>query len=143
MPTKKNEATPQRPGGDRFLDSEALVVNLPYWLDQLMSEESWKDSDRNAVTVAKSDHITVTLIALHEGATMGNRDLKRFLMAEVMAGNVQIEMPNGQIRLEHGDLIILHPDVDYLIQASSNACILLTSTVSDSESGTSGGLFLP
>src|SRR6478672_9313009 len=75
MSIKKNEATRQRPAGDRFLDSPALVVNLPSWLDQLIREESWKDSDRNAVTVAKSDRITVTLIALHEGAMMGNKEL--------------------------------------------------------------------
>jgi len=111
MSIKKNEATRQRPAGDRFLDSPALVVNLPSWLDQLMREESWKDSDRNAVTVAKSDRITVTLIALHEGAMMGNKELERFFMAEVLAGNVQLELQGGEVRLEKGDLIVLHPEV--------------------------------
>jgi len=143
MSIKKNEATRQRPAGDRFLDSPALVVNLPSWLDQLMREESWKDSDRNAVTVAKSDRITVTLIALHEGAMMGNKELERFFMAEVLAGNVQLELQGGEVRLEKGDLIVLHPEVDHLIQANSNACILLTSMATEAQEGLEGEALFP
>ena len=143
MSIKKNEATRQRPAGDRFIDSPALVVNLPSWLDQLMREETWKDSDRNAVTVAKSDRVTVTLIALHEGSIMGNKELKRHFMAEILAGNVQVEMEDGEVRLERGDLIILHPEVDHLIQANSNACILLTSMAGDEQAGIEGEALFP
>ena len=107
-----------------------------------MREETWKDSDRNAVTVAKSDRVTVTLIALHEGAMMG-KELKRYFTAEILAGNIQVEMQGGEVRLERGDLIILHPEVDHLIQANSNACILLTSMAGDEQEGIEGEALFP
>ena len=142
MSITKNEATPQRPAGDRFLDSPAMVVNLPSWLDKLMREESWKDSDRNAVTVAKSDHVTVTLIALHEGASMGNKELKRYFVVEILAGNIQLELQEGDVKLEKGDLFILHPDIDHLIHANSDSCILLTS-LEGNDDGISGERLFP
>ena len=108
-----------------------------------MREESWKDSDRNAVTVAKSERVTVTLIAMHEGAMMGNKELERYFMAEVLAGNIQVELQGGEVRLEKGDLIVLHPEVDHLIQANSNACILLTSMAAETQEGLEGEALFP
>lgn len=50
---KKNDATPQRPEGNRVLDAPQVEMNLPDLIARLKSETTWVDSDRNAITLFK------------------------------------------------------------------------------------------
>ena len=52
---KSNDATPQRPAGDRILDAELVVLNLNQAQEQIKSESAWLNSDRNAITPFKSE----------------------------------------------------------------------------------------
>ena len=42
MENKRNEATLNRPEGDRVLDAPYVFINIPEFIRQLKSEEAWQ-----------------------------------------------------------------------------------------------------
>ncbi len=70
MEEKYNSSTTQRPDGDRMIDAALVSIDLPMFIKQIKSEAAWENSDRNAVTVFKTNGVRIVLIALHEGAEM-------------------------------------------------------------------------
>ena len=53
MEEKYNESTLQRPEGDRAVDAPLVDIDLPMFIKQIKEETTWKESDRNAITVLK------------------------------------------------------------------------------------------
>ena len=70
MENKSNEATPQRPQGDRVLDAPLITMDLQQSIQQLQDEPSWRDSDRNSIALFKSDNIRIVLMGLHQNAEL-------------------------------------------------------------------------
>ena len=71
MEIKSNHSTGNRPEGDRILDAPYVFSDIPTYLEQLKSEKSWAKNDRNAITVYKSDKITIVIaILLATGVTL-------------------------------------------------------------------------
>jgi len=68
MEEKFNEATQQRPEGDRVMDAAIVTIDLPSFIEKIKQESPWKDKDRNAITVFKTNGMRIVLIALHAGA---------------------------------------------------------------------------
>ncbi|MBK5269808.1 MAG: hypothetical protein JJE22_02220, partial [Bacteroidia bacterium] len=65
MKSKSNEATALRPEGDRVLNAPLVEMDLNKFIAQLKQETTWADSDRNSITVFKSDNMTIVLIGMH------------------------------------------------------------------------------
>ena len=59
MEEKFNEATTQRPQGDRIMDAPLVTIDLRSFTKQIRDEKAWKDSDRNAITVFKTDGMRI------------------------------------------------------------------------------------
>ena len=57
MEAKRNEATLNRPQGDRVLDASYVFINLPAFIRQMKKEEAWGKNDRNGITVFKTDKL--------------------------------------------------------------------------------------
>ena len=72
MEIKSNESTDLRPEGDRLLDGPLVSMDIPQLIQQLNAEATWQNSDRNAMTVYKTNGIRIVLIALHEKAYLKN-----------------------------------------------------------------------
>ena len=49
------EATYNRPEGDREIDSPVLLIDIPDLIEQIKDENAWKENDRNAITVFKTE----------------------------------------------------------------------------------------
>lgn len=62
MEEKHNYATPQRPEGARPLDAAIIPIQLPKYIVQLKTEEAYHKNGKNAITVFKSDKVTITLL---------------------------------------------------------------------------------
>ena len=67
MEEKSNEATPQRAAGEHVLDASLVSIDITTFIEQLRNEKPWKESDRNAITVFKTNGMRIVLIALHKG----------------------------------------------------------------------------
>ncbi len=54
MDEKFNDATKQRPQGERIMDAALVTIDLRNFIKQIREEKAWKESDRNAITVFKT-----------------------------------------------------------------------------------------
>ncbi|MGI8584377.1 MAG: hypothetical protein ACR2KX_19465, partial [Chitinophagaceae bacterium] len=70
MEERHNEATINRPEGDRPVDAPVVLVDIPDLIKQLKKEKAWDKNDRNAITVFKSDKLRIVLVAMHKKAEM-------------------------------------------------------------------------
>jgi quercetin dioxygenase-like cupin family protein len=128
MKQKFNEATPQRPEGDRVLDASMVVIDLPATIEQLKQEPSWQDSDRNAITVFKTDGMRIVLIALHAGAEMVKHTANGMISVQVLEGQIQFNTDLKSSELSVGQMLTLHEQIPHSVVALKETVFLLTLT---------------
>lgn len=126
MEIKRNDATRNRPGGDRVLDAPYVLADLPAFIEQVKDEKAWDKSDRNGITVFKTDGITIVLSAFKEGAVIKDNIVNGFLTLQVLEGKVRLDTLEGEIDMQDNQLITFHPNIPHSIEARSGAVLLIT-----------------
>ena len=86
MEDKSNDPTPQRPAGGQLFDAPLLVLDLPALLAQVRLEPAYRTSDRNALTVFKTDGMRIVLLALHAGAELKTHTAPGIISVQVLKG---------------------------------------------------------
>lgn len=127
MEIKRNEATLNRPDGDRVLDGTYVFVDIPSYIRQIKEEKAWEKNDRNGITVFKSDTITNVITVMQKGSAMREIETDEFLSVQVLEGNVRFSTPEGDIEAVKFQQITFHPHVKHSIEALSESILLLTS----------------
>ena len=128
MDEKYNESTPQRPTGDRSIDAALVTMDLPLFAEQIKQESSWKDSDRNAITVFKTNGLRIVLIALHEGAEMARHTAGGIISLQVLEGELQFNTDTQSVELNKGQMLTLHERIPHSVRAIKETTFLLTLT---------------
>ena len=128
MEEKFNEATQQRPEGDRVIDAAMVTIDLPSFIKQLKQESSWKDEDRNAITVFKTNGMRIVLIALHAGAEMKTHTAEGIISVQVIDGRMKFTADNHSVELIKGQMLALHKGVPHSVGAIEETIFLLTLT---------------
>jgi len=123
---KFNEATRNRPEGDRVLDAPQLYVDIERHIEILKEEEAWQKNDRNAMTVFKSDHVTIVLVALHGGATLLPQEVDSLVTAQVISGGIRFESSQGVKNLKEQNIVVLHSNEPFNATAIEDTVLLLT-----------------
>lgn len=126
MDIKSNEATPQRPKGDRVIDAPLVNINLSACIEQVRQEEAWKKSDRNAITVFKSAMMRIVLIALHKDAEMKEHSAAGIISIQVIEGEMLFSTAAQTITLGRGQILVLHEAIPHSVVAKSETVFLLT-----------------
>jgi len=126
MEIKRNEATRNRPDGDRVLDGTYIFVDIPSYTRQIKEEKAWEKNDRNGITVFKSENITMVITALQKGASIDDNVVDGFLTIQVLDGTVRIAAPDGDIDAVKKQFITFHPNISHSLEATSDAILLLT-----------------
>jgi quercetin dioxygenase-like cupin family protein len=126
MQEKTNRATPQRPEGDRLLDASLVTMDLLSFMEQIKREESWKDSDRNAITIYKTAGMTITLVALKTGALMKTHTTEGILSVQVLEGRIQFDTQQRSVVLDKGQMLALHERIPHSVLAQEESVFLLT-----------------
>lgn len=128
MDAKYNDETENRPHGARFIDGDILKIDLPSYIDQLKSEESWKNRDRNAVTVFKSENVTITLVLLAPDAIVvpGNFEGTGIMTLQVLNGKIFFINGVNEIELTTGQLVTVHEHIPFKAVAVDETVCLLT-----------------
>lgn len=126
MKEKSNESTPQRPDGDRAIDAAMVSLDLPFFIKEIKKESSWKESDRNAITIFKSDHLRLLLIALHSGAEMVRHTAPGIINLQVMEGEIFFQTDEQSIDLKKGQAVVLHERIPHSLTAKSETVFLLS-----------------
>mgnify|MGYP000184992645 CR=1 FL=1 len=128
MEEKSNEATIQRPQGDRIMDAPLVSINLGSFIKQIKAEKAWKDSDRNAITVFKTDSMRIVLIALHKDAEMKKHTADGMISVQVMEGQILFTTEDQSVELGQGEMLALHKNVPHSVLAREETIFLLTLT---------------
>lgn len=133
MENKSNDATPLRPEGDRILNAPLVEMDLNKFIEQLKSEVTWKDSDRNTITVFKSDKLRIVLIGLKPGAELKKHTAPGFISVQVIKGQIEFTAdPDGvqqKADLQVGQMIALQPQIPHQVLAIEETFFLLTLAV--------------
>lgn len=126
MEIKRNEATLNRPDGDRVLDGSYVFIDIPSYISQIKEEKAWEKNDRNGITVFKSGNITIVITALQSGASITENKINGFLTLQILEGNARIATPDGDIEAIKNQVVTFHPGIPHSIEALSDVIILLT-----------------
>lgn len=126
METKSTDATLKRPN-DHLLDAPTVHIDLPAYFSQLVQEPSWKESERNSITVFKTEGLCIVLSALHSGATLVENSLESLLSIHVLNGRVKVDTSSGEsFELKQNQVLALHKGIPHTLTAISEANVLLT-----------------
>ncbi len=130
METKTNDATDQRPKGNRLLDAPLVSINIPECIMQLKTESVWETSDRNALTVYKTNGMRIVLIALHKDAVLKKHTAEGIISVQVLEGEINFSTDDESIVLSQGNMIALHKGLPHSVLAIKESVFLLTLTIS-------------
>ena len=131
MENKRNEATINRPEGDRVLDAPYVFINIPDFVRQLKSEEAWQKNDRNGITVFKSGRVTMVLTCLHARAIMNDVLVDGIFTIHVLEGVIRVRTPDGEVDMQANQVITFHQLVDHSIEAMMDSVLLFTNNSSE------------
>lgn len=126
MEKKFNRETSQRPEGDRLLDASLVTIDIPLFVKQIKHEPSWKDSDRNSITVFKTGGMRIVLIGLHKGAEMIKHKAEGIISVQVLEGHVKFNTDTQSVELGKGQMLTLHQRIPHSIIALKETVFLLT-----------------
>ena len=117
MQEKFNEATQNRPQGERPIDSPLLLLNLPALTKQIKEEEAWGKNDRNAITVFKTTGMNIVLIALHAHAELKTHTAPGTISVQVLDGTIKFNTTDESLEIKTGQLLTLHAGVSHSVLA--------------------------
>ena len=126
MEEKRNEATPQRPEGDRVLDAPSMTIDLQHYIKQIRSEEPWSKSDRNAITVFKSENMTIVVVALHDKTEMKTHVAQGTISVQVIEGKIKFITDQQSVELNKQQIVTLHANIPHSVVALEETIFLLT-----------------
>ena len=127
MDIKRNEATLNRPQGDRVLDAPFVCMNLDDYEKQLKNEEAWDKNDRNGITIFKTHNLTTVLTCLHKDASIRDNAVDGLFQVQVLDGKVRVTTDAGDSELKAREIIVFHPQVRHTIEALKKSTLLLQS----------------
>ena len=130
MEIKRNDATLNRPEGDRVLDAPYVFMDLDNFKKQLKDEEAWDKNDRNGITIFKTDNLTTVLTCLHKDAMIEENSVNGLFQVHVLDGKVRVTTDDGDAEMKEGEMMVFHPNVKHTIQALKKSTLLLQ-TVSE------------
>ena len=128
MDEKFNDATTQRPQGDRIIDASLVTIDLHSFNEQITNEKAWKESDRNAITVFKTNGLRIVLIALHKDAEMIKHTADGIISIQVLKGKISFTTEGQTVELCSGQMLALHKGVSHSVLAMEESIFLLTLT---------------
>ena len=131
MENKRNEATLNRPEGDRVLDAPYVFINIPDFIRQLKSEEAWQKNDRNGITVFKTGRVTTVLTCLHAKAILKNNLVDGIFTVHVLEGIIRVKTPDGDVDMQANQIMAFHQLVDHSILALMDSVLLFTNNTSE------------
>lgn len=126
MKNKFNKETSQRPEGDRLLDASMVTIDVPLFMKQLKQETSWKNSDRNSMTVFKTEGMSIILIGLHRGAEMIKHKAEGIICVQILEGQIKFTTDLQSVELGQGQMLTLHERIPHSILAIKETFFLLT-----------------
>jgi quercetin dioxygenase-like cupin family protein len=126
MENKSNDATPQRPDGERILNATLVKMDLYKFINQIKNETTWTNSDRNSVTIFKSETMRIVLMGLHENAELKPHKANGVISVQVLEGKIKFIAEQQSSLIEKGQMIALQENITHSVTALTESFFLLT-----------------
>ncbi len=126
MEVKYNDPTDLRPEGKRILDAPLVRMNLPEFIEQLKSEQTWKNSDKNSMAIYKNDAMRIVLIGLHKSAGLLKHTAEGNISVQVIEGEIKFITEAESVTIEKGGMVALHKGLPHSVEAVKESFFLLT-----------------
>jgi quercetin dioxygenase-like cupin family protein len=126
MDYKANKATPLRPEGDRTLNAALVEIDFEKFIQQLKEESTWQDSDKNSITVFKSDHKTIVIVGMHPDAEMQMHTSSGEITLQVLVGAIKFTAHEQTLPLKPGKMFALQAEIPHSVKADDESFFLLT-----------------
>lgn len=130
MEIKQNESTELRPEGARVLDAPLVSIDLIDFIKTIKEEPAWKNKDRNAITVYKTNGLRMVLMAMRKEAVLARHTADGILSLQVLEGKINFTTDDKSVVLEEGQMIALHKGLPHSVTAIKKSVFLLTLTTS-------------
>ena len=130
MEIKQNESTDLRPEGGRVLDAPLVSINLIDFIKTIKEEPAWKNKDRNAITVYKTNGLRMVLMAMRKDAVLARHTADGILSLQVLEGKINFTTDDKSVVLKEGQMIALHKGLPHSVTAIKKSVFLLTLTTS-------------
>lgn len=126
MIEKQNDATYNRPEGERPLD--ATFIRLPFKekIGELKNEKAWQTNDRNAITLLHHPRMRVVLIALHEGAELKKHTADGPITIHCLEGAMRVTVNEDAFDLQPMEALAVDDQVPHAVKATQESVFLLT-----------------
>lgn len=126
MEERHNEATKNRPEGDRPVDAPVVHIDIPDFVKRIKREKAWKKNDRNAITVFKSDRLRVVLVVMRKKAEMTTERPENIFSVQVLDGKIKLHAGEKPIDVSQDEMFVLHSNIPYKVEAVKKSIFLLT-----------------
>jgi len=123
---KANEATALRPEGDRELNAPMITMDLSALTVQIKQEKSYSTSDRNAITIFKSEGMRIVLMALHKGAELKTHKAPGVISVQVLEGQISFSTEAETKERSTGQMLALNAGIPHSVIAREASVFLLT-----------------
>jgi len=131
MENKSNDATSQRPDGKRILNAPLVEMDLYKFIEQIKEETTWTDSDRNSVTIFKSETMRIVLLGLHENAELKPHKANGVISVQVLEGKINFITEQQTSLVAKGQMLALQENIPHSVFALTETFLLLTLAMSE------------
>ena len=128
MENKVIESTNMRPQGDHIIDASLVKIDVPALIKQIKSETPWTESDRNAITIFKTNGLSIVLIALHKNASIPKYQANNLVNVQVFEGEIEFSTDEETANLTTGQILAVHAGIPHTILAKEETVFILTVT---------------
>jgi quercetin dioxygenase-like cupin family protein len=114
------------PRDGRTVSGPAITFSIAEEIGLLRGEPEWIAGTRNAVTVVKTDNLSIVLIALKKDANLCGHQVDGPITLQVISGVVRFGVAGEPQTLSAGTVLALDKSIAHDIQALEDSELLLT-----------------
>ena len=126
MEKKTIDSTLQRPEGGRVINAPLVELNLHKFIDLIKNETTWANSDRNSITLFKSEEVTIVLIGLHKNTAIKQNKTNGVISIQVLEGSLQFITQQQKTVIGTGQMIVIQANITHRVIARTESIYLLT-----------------
>jgi quercetin dioxygenase-like cupin family protein len=138
MKEKRQDATINRPQGERIIDAPSLVIDIRAYIRQIKSEEAWQKNDRNSITIFKTGDMRIVVGALHKEAEFLPHKAEGNMCMQIIEGSLEVMTDELTEQLQPEEMIAIHKDSNYRFVALEETVYILT--ISEVGNNTNNGI---
>ena len=131
MKNKTDETTPQSFKTDGPTNTPLVEMDLNTYISQIKQQTSWPVSDRDSVTIFKSENMRIVLIGLRENAVIKTHSANGIISVQILEGKIHFTTEQKTVSLEKGQMIALHEKIPHSVVAVQESFFLLTLAMSN------------